>query len=495
MKTSGFIKILRNPLSYLFLILILGLFLRIYKSVDFLPHGHDQDLEGWVIKDILFNKHLRLIGQETSTKGVFIGGLFYYLLLPFYVIFGMQPLGGIAFSVILGLITIGSFYYVFSKLFDKKVGFIAAFVYGVSFYTVFNDREVVPTAPAMLWSIWLLYAVLDPLSKKGKVNFILIGLLGGLIWHVNLSLFIVMALVPVSIFLSKRKVDKRGLLKGIAVFLLVNLPLILFELRHGFIQIKSIAESFLVKQGAIQTGIERFFWVLYVANKNATRLLWGQFPNIPYYLAGLTLLGLFIFLIKKKLLSKNQSIVMFLWVLIYLLFFSIYPKNLSEYYLNPLTIIWIGIISLSLSYFLKAKKFVFWTLILTIALLNLYWFREFRSDGAGYLQKSSLIKEIRADMARHSYPCASVSYITTPGNNFGYRYLFWLDKMHINKPASGAPPYTIVFPLSMVDRVDKTFGALGLIYPDYEKYDRNQLKTLCSKENENEVDSMFLYSQ
>ena len=60
-------------------ILLLGLFFRLYNLEIFYPWGHDQDLFAWIAKDIIIDDHLRLIGQETSIIGVFIGPIFYYL--------------------------------------------------------------------------------------------------------------------------------------------------------------------------------------------------------------------------------------------------------------------------------------------------------------------------------------------------------------------------------------------------------------------------------
>ena len=47
------------------LIVVVGLFLRVYKYDQLFGYNHDNDLAGWIVKDIVVDKHLRLIGQET----------------------------------------------------------------------------------------------------------------------------------------------------------------------------------------------------------------------------------------------------------------------------------------------------------------------------------------------------------------------------------------------------------------------------------------------
>src|SRR5687767_6783308 len=102
---------------FLFIIILLaGLFLRTYKAPELLMYGHDHDLSGWVVRDIVEDKHFRLIGQETSSRGVFIGPAFYYALIPFYLLFNMDPIGGVLLSTLIGVATLVSIYFVMQKI-------------------------------------------------------------------------------------------------------------------------------------------------------------------------------------------------------------------------------------------------------------------------------------------------------------------------------------------------------------------------------------------
>lgn len=85
---------MKNFKTLLLLILLLGFLLRTFGAAERFNFGHDHDLAGFIVKDIVVDKHIRLIGQETSTKGVIIGPLYYYLLIPFYLLAGMDPIGG-----------------------------------------------------------------------------------------------------------------------------------------------------------------------------------------------------------------------------------------------------------------------------------------------------------------------------------------------------------------------------------------------------------------
>ena len=232
-------------------------------------YSHDQDLAGWFIKDVVIDKHMRLVGQETSTQGIFIGPIFYYLQIPFYVFTGMDPIGGTYLVTILGLLTIVSFYYVLLKIFNKQTGLVAAFIYSLSFYTIYNDREVVPTMPVILWSVWFLYGLNLLLKNEQKKAFLVFGILIGLIWHINFALVLPFILIPIALYFSGKKFEYKNLLPGIISSFIISLPLLLFEARHGFQQTKSIFYSLTTPQSdVVFSGYEKFQRVWFLMSKN-----------------------------------------------------------------------------------------------------------------------------------------------------------------------------------------------------------------------------------
>jgi 4-amino-4-deoxy-L-arabinose transferase-like glycosyltransferase len=195
-----------KPKYLLIIFVLLCLFFRTYKLETYYTFEHDQDLYSWIVKDILVDHHQRMIGQLTSIDGVFIGPLFYYLLVPFYALFNMNPLSAIIPILIISVLTVISIYYVFSKNFKKETGLIGAFIYSVSLGSAFNDRWIVPTQPTILWSVWYLYVMLALLKGNFKVLPI-VGILVGLIWHIHIALVILLIPIPIAIFLSKKRLQ------------------------------------------------------------------------------------------------------------------------------------------------------------------------------------------------------------------------------------------------------------------------------------------------
>ncbi len=111
----------------LFLIVVLCVFMRIWRYEDFYGFGHDQDLFAWIAKDIVIDQNIRLIGQETSINGLFVGPIFYYLISLLLLFFNMDPRVANVVTVAVSLFTALSFYFVISKFFGKTAGLVTSF--------------------------------------------------------------------------------------------------------------------------------------------------------------------------------------------------------------------------------------------------------------------------------------------------------------------------------------------------------------------------------
>jgi hypothetical protein len=466
--------------------------------VEYLPFGHDHDLAGWIIKDVVVNKHLRLIGQETSTQGVFIGALYYYLLIPFYFLTKFEPTGGIFLSLILSLFAIWSFYFVFKSVFKKKeIGLIAAFFMAVSYSVVWSDRSIVPTMPVILWSVWFLYGLSGIFSGKITKSFVLLGTLISLIWHLNVTLALLIVLIPFSLIVNRWKFNLRQTFLGIGTFFLTSIPFFVFELRHGFIQTQAVISSFFSNQGSELALVEQLKRVLHIFFQIVSNLVWYPPQKFNFILPLILVISL-IFLTTKKIVGKGYAAMLFLWSLVIVIFFSVYTKPVSEYYLFGTLVVWITIISLAVFQLIKSKKYklIGFLFLAIFTALNFNNFFKYTDAREGYRFRKALVSEIKTDSLKHGYPCIAISYITKPGYDLGYRYLFWLENMHVNRPSSGRPVYTIVFPLDdVLFPADKTFGSLGLIYPDYKRYTKDVVEQSCSGGNSNLTDPLFGYTE
>ncbi len=482
-------KYLLSSKALLIFILLVGLFLRIYKLEIFYPWGHDQDLFAWIAKDILIDHHFRLIGQETSIIGVFIGPLFYYLIAASFALFKMNPLSAALVTTIVSLMTIVSIYWVFNKFFGRSVGLIGSFLYAISPGTVFLDRWVVPTQPTILWSVWFLYVLLSILKGNFQV-LIPLSILVGLIWHVHIAFIPLLILLPIAFVLSKGKIQELGygkktLAVSLLIILIFNLPFFVFEARHGFQQTNHLLNAVYKDQDSLN-GKDRFF----KAVNSGGRSLAGAFvlsntvielpATFTISLPFLLLAGIF-YLKYRRVLSKNQVILFAGWFLIVFLgqFFS--KRIITEYYYNNLFII----LFLTIALILNKLNYLFRKLFLINIILLVYlvavtaWFITRPDDQGGFLYKRQAIEFIKADASAKGYNCIAINHIEgQPGGGTGFRYLFWLNNLALVSSGNDVPVYSVVNPWMITEKeISAKFGKLGVIAPVGKKVDTD----VCNK--------------
>ncbi|KKR81041.1 MAG: hypothetical protein UU73_C0001G0190 [Candidatus Daviesbacteria bacterium GW2011_GWA1_41_61] len=465
--------------TLLIIILLLGLFFRIYKLESFYIFTHDQDLYSWIVKDILVDKHYRLIGQLTSIDGVFIGPLFYYFLTPFFVGLKMNPLAATIPGTIIGLLTVYSFYWVLKRLFNQEVGLIASFLYSVSWTNAFFDRWIVPTQPTVLWSVWFLYALFI-FYKGNQKSFILLAILSGLIWHIHVALGPLLLLIPLVLVISRPKTYLKNLLIPLFIFLILTAPFWFFEIRHDFGQIRGLW-FFLAQDSEEAEGLFRLSRIL----DNAAGPLGGNLI-FGYKISGLLeilLLGIIsLYLNFKKAIFKNHLLILWVWVVVMLLSQLVSKRGISEYYFANLVVIPILLVSVLTSYlYQNSRKNIILLFIGGFFLVNTYFFIKMPEYGDSYLEKKRVVEYIQNDMSKNNYPCIGVNYIAKFGTDVGFRYLLWWKGVNLIKPGSGAPNYNIVIPWSTSEgEIDARFGSLGVILPKEEKF--NDYK-VCSDPN------------
>lgn len=491
-----FHKIMKNPLSILTLIILIGVFFRAYFAFDWFEFNHDGDLYSWIIKDILVDGHIRLIGQLTSTPGIFIGSLFYYSLVPFYYFSGMNPLSLVFYSISLSVVVLISYYYVFKRLFDTNTALIACFLQAVLMSRVMYDRWVVPTVLSSLWEIWFLFAVVM-LAQKKYISLPILGILTGLIWHINFGLLPTFLAVIAAIVMSRRIPPFKWIFFGVLVGLIVNVPLFIFEYKHSFQQFHALFGALTIDQGGGQ-GYGKWIEVIMKVSGN----IYQQFlyPGRGVYPHNFILIIFSVFLtmnmFRGRWVDRKIIIIFYTWVLGVLLFFASNSKIISEYYFQNIGIVFLSIVAITLNRIYK--KSIFWKkavlgLLGFILIVNLWVLTTvYEYNHLGYKERKQVADFIRQDAANNGYPCVAISYVTSPGNNFGFRYVFYQVGLKVKPVVNEVPVYTIGIPEEKIPLLPTTrrFGAIRVNTPD-NFFDVNKLDQNCSGFDWNLEDSLF----
>ncbi|OGE38080.1 hypothetical protein A3F00_04760 [Candidatus Daviesbacteria bacterium RIFCSPHIGHO2_12_FULL_37_11] len=490
--------IIRHKL--LLLILIIALFFRTYAVVERFEYAHDADLFSWIVKDIVVNHHSRLIGQLTSANGIYIGSFFYYLLIPFFWLTHMDPIGSIVPITIIGMSTVFSYWWVFKKLFNPTIGFIAAFLYGTLLWTVQFDRHVYPSTLSNIWTIWFFYVVIS--ISRGKYQVLpILGILIGLVWHIHIALAPTLLTIPVAAMLSLKVPNIKQLFLFFLTLVITSVPLIIFETRHNFIQTISLFNNFSVDHGG-GSGLPKLNLILIKLSSNIQNLIF--YPStqniVPpiLILTGILLSGIFI--VKKKLMHFKELIPLYVWITGVVLFFTFSSTIISEYYFANVEVVFIGILSM-LTYLVfkssNAGKYFILTLLSVILIKNFIFFITQDYYNKGYLERKGVVEFISKDSKEKGFSCIAVSYITTPGENVGFRYFFYLKNLHVNQPWSGSPVYSVVLPDELAAGDNEVlFGHIKVIPPNSNQIKSpEEIKRSCSGQNSNLTDPLFGYTE
>lgn len=480
----------------LMIILVLAIFFRTYQMTERFEFAHDGDLYSWIVKDIAVNHHFRLIGQLTSAPGIFIGGLFYYSLIPFFLLSKMDPVGVTYFAIIIGLSTIISLYFVLSRLFKEDVGLIGAFLYAVLLTNVNADRWVVPTITTNLWVVWYFYVVLK--IARGDFRLLpFLGILIGLIWHVHIALLPALIAIPAAMYFAKKLPNVKQIFLFFISLLITSMPFILFETRHGFGQAISFVNNFMTP-GVSTVGFSKLTLVLNMVIKNISTLFlepqsFDQTFNILFFL--MFFLSTF-WLVSKKLLLRKELAIFLIWISGVIFFFGLTSSPISEYYFSNINIIFVTVVSLLLTAFLKssrAGKILVLGLLTLIVIKNGFFLITQDYYHKGYVEKKALVNYIKEDAKNRGFPCIGISYITAPGENVGFRYLFYLQNLHLVHPSLNVPVYNIVIPDELSKReVSQKFGHIGIILPT-KLPSKETIEKTCQTPNTNLTDPMFGY--
>jgi 4-amino-4-deoxy-L-arabinose transferase-like glycosyltransferase len=228
-------------------IFLLAVFLRTFNIRQTLLFHFDQGYHGLAVKQIWDEKKLTLLGHKTDTEGIFHSSLFYYSMLPLYLISSWDPAG---VSTILAMLDAVSVIFIFlaaKKLFDYKTAVVSSLVYAVSYSAISYARWL---SNVTLIPLFMSIAIYFLVRSEGKyVKFFALAVFfeaiaaqfNGAIGFFMLPVFLVFFMVN----RKKLVLSVSNIATYSGAFLLPLTPLVIFDIRNNFLVTKSILNLFL----------------------------------------------------------------------------------------------------------------------------------------------------------------------------------------------------------------------------------------------------------
>ena len=406
---------IRNILPILFI--LFTAFLRFYRFEEFVTFLGDQGRDAIIVKRIITLEHLPAIGPPSSLGQIYLGPFYYYLISPFLLFFNFNPVG-LAFGVaLLSLAGIIISYLLVRKELDRVVALIYLIFLSFSAVNIQSSRFSWNPNLLPIFSFFTLYFFYKVLTSKNKLNAVAFGaFLSFSIQLHHLAFLLFLPLTVISIYL---RLNKKGLNFLIAAFsfLLFSLPLIIFDLRHDFLNTKSLFQFF--SQGN-PTDHENFLFRFLDTNKSFYSHVFQT--DLNQYLALFLTVFLVFFIIKKGLSPKYLFISIHLLSLVFfILAFSFFNASRFAHYFGPIYFSFFLVFAWTITNITKKGLVSFFLIFMLILfyvsfnLKNLMYL--FYTRGNNQIKKAEIIADsILQKDPQIPYQTVALPYVETDGH-------------------------------------------------------------------------------
>ncbi len=337
-------------LILLFLIIILATVLRFWRLPEYMTFLGDEGRDALVLKKMIVDHKFRLIGPVTSIGNMYLGPLYYYLILPAMFISHLSPIGPAFFVAFLSVITVGLIFWWGKEWIGEKGALIASFLYALSPVVIIYSRSswnpnVMPFfALATMFGLWRVWRQNQfwwlPIIGI-TFSFALQSHWLGLLLLPTIVLFWFLFLINLK---KEKKLLKKFLLMSFFGFLfftiLTLLPLVWFDFRHNFINFKAFKIFFTDRQATVNFKIYKAIpglWAL--ITQVFTRLLAGKDEFWGSWIALIVIIPTIFTLLRYR--NKVEKVgkegkegvaLLFIWFLVGLFGLGNYKQHIYDHY-------------------------------------------------------------------------------------------------------------------------------------------------------------------
>lgn len=342
-----------------------------------------------LLDDMVTERKISLIGGRSSIPGVFHGPFYYWLVLPFFAFSGGNPVAVSIFWLLLYWLFLGSFYYIGNKVFKNKFALIStAFIASLTTFIPVGFTHTVIANFLIMPFIYLVYLYI----QEGKLWQLLAAVFtAGLLIQFQMAFGVPMLILlgGYTIYHIIKTKKYSHLLAGLIILIPLS-TFIMFDLRHDFIQMRSVLNFFSdEKAGGSINGYYNDRVVSITDSFNVLTLPIEKIRNVISFVVIISLLFLIIKNYKSK--EKNKTIISLATLVIFGFWIVTIPfqGNVWPQYYRPLLPVIIFCLTFILLY-LVPKKIGAVVLILFIG-SNIFFSVK---NGIGYIKSSPTSDEI-----------------------------------------------------------------------------------------------------
>ncbi|MDO9231843.1 MAG: glycosyltransferase family 39 protein [bacterium] len=223
----------------LVIIIIVGIFLRTYHFSDWLKFNSDQARDASVVRSMIEENKIPLLGPVAGGTLFKLGPAFYYFQYLSARVFGVSPNTMAYPDLFFGILAIPLLYLLARQYFEKNISLILTALYAIASFTVQYSRFAWNPNSAQFFDMLFVYSVLklwNSLERKKMPWIILIGISLGISMQLHTLLLFGMpfASLILAIYLFKNKRIKfSGMVLIALIVLILNNTQIVSEIKTG----------------------------------------------------------------------------------------------------------------------------------------------------------------------------------------------------------------------------------------------------------------------
>lgn len=433
-KLTSFLKMDR---IIIILILLIATIVRLVPLEKLMIFSPDQSYILYIVQTMVKNFHIIWIGVSALGFDFYMGPGWIYFLYPFVALFKNDPLVIGVISSLIGVITTWVIYWFGKKLFGTKVGLLAALFYGTSSLIVYYDQQPYPNAVPLLS---LLMALSLYMSKKSKKWLYLFAASYGAVFHIHLSLVLVI-FAGIYWVIKHKLLNKRTFIISTIIFLVTISPLIVFDYFHKASNITApirVIQTFgnnktklsVSKKVSSTIKVLSRLWYLDAGNSNIDEI---SYPcntsneaqttqaKLPLIILGLTIL--IFFFLRKDLWSNEKKNLLFILSLCFIAPYLILNSiNAVEYYLLGFFPIFFILAAYFFTSFKKPLNYIIYILISLFVIYNVY--TVFVASGEyGLRTKKTMVNKVMKVIDNDTYELSEEGGVCQGAAGWRYMYI------------------------------------------------------------------------
>ncbi len=343
----------KNPREFwvLIFILLVGAFLRLYKIDQYMTFLGDEGRDVIIVRRLLVDFDLILIGPGTSIGNMYLGPIYYYMMAPFLLLFNFSPVGPAVMVALLGIATIFLVWYMAREWFGKYAAVVASILFAITPVVIIYSRSswnpnIMPFfALLTIYSVWQFWV-------KNKYKWLLVAGIStafamqshylGLLLFPTIGLFWLLSLIKT---LRSPKTGSRSqvgtFLKysvvGGFVFLILMSPLLIFDSRHGWRNFEAIKVFFTQRQTTISarpwSALPKLPEIIQEASQSIIASTSLQIGRLSTIIIGLVLLWLGVTHLKDLKRKEIKAYFLILvWIGIAFIGLGVYKQEIYDHY-------------------------------------------------------------------------------------------------------------------------------------------------------------------